>query len=307
MPNYKIQPGVSGRSLALLGPWEPEFRISMLSLGIRELECNSAKGWRGNNIDFVRELPWLEGFSLTSYKISDFSPLHNLNSLVYLSIAGHGKGLIDFSSFPKLECCFLEWWPGVKSVLKCSTLKRAYFNSCKVKHSEQLVQLGNLERFVLANGPINEVQHLGNFSKLDYLGLYLLRKVDCLKGLERLSSLEWLHIEGCRRITNLEPLSGLPSLEVLIIDDNGVIDSLAPLLQVPTLKQLYFTGTTFIKDGDMSVIERLPKLRHVAFANRAHYSHRCEDFPQFESDKPKIVRYPLRDWTEEELKVLYDQ
>jgi hypothetical protein len=298
--SYTIGEGVTGKKAVISGVWKRELATVLQSRGTKEIQCNYAKGWKGDDIAFVASIPWLKGFSLTSYKVKDLEPLYSLKSLNFLSLAGAYSGKLDFSHFPRLKYCFLEWWPGAKSVLQCSTLERAYFNCCKIKHSEELAQLRNLERLVIASGPLDEVEHIGDLPRLDYLGLYLLRKLETLKGLAKLSRLQYLHIEGCRRIHNIAELAALPSLEVCNLSDNGVIESLRPLAKVSSLKQLYFTGTTVIENGDLSCIKDLPNLNRLAFANRKHYSHKREDFWQHTSPAAPIVRYPIDDFIEEE-------
>jgi len=47
----------------------------------------------------------------------------------------------------------------------------------------------------------------------------------------------------------------------------------------PVLPLLFYESTN-IRDGDFSILKGLPKLEHVVFMERPHYSHKPSDFPR---------------------------
>jgi len=148
--NYKIEHGVTGPKLILRRKWRPGFAQFMLENGIREVECNYARGWEGDSISFLSELPFLRGLRLVSASIVNASPINTLHSLEYLDLSGSLAGKVSFKNHPQLRYCYLEWWPGIKSILHCNSLERAYFYRCKVRSSEEFGELTNLQRLVIA-------------------------------------------------------------------------------------------------------------------------------------------------------------
>jgi len=291
----KVRQGVTGPKLILRRKWEPQLADVLKNEGLCELECNFARGWEGDDISFLSDLTFLKGLWVTPRRPLDTGPINNLHSLVYLKVSGPCGGTVDFGNFPQLRYCYVEWWRGVESVLQCKSLERAYFDRCKIRESHRFKDLANLQRLVIGNGPLREVVHLDNLRNIDYLGLYYLRNLESLQGIENLHRLNYLDIAGCRRLKRLDEIAGLPALEFCNLSDNGTFESLKPLRGMKSLKQLLFYGTTKILDGDMTVLNTLPNLNRVSFANRRHYSHRASDFPQFTSPAPMITRFPIDD------------
>jgi hypothetical protein len=94
-----------------------------------------------------------------------------------------------------------------------------------------------------------------------------------LRGIEGLRNLEWLEIDACRAITSIEEVRGLTKLKKLMVLNRGDIASLKPAAGLKELEWLLFYEATNILDGDLSVLEGLPRLNNVSFQNRKHYTH----------------------------------
>lgn len=277
--SFTVESGVFGPRVVLTGPWRSEVADYMRREQIRELYLNHARGWKGEHIEFVRELPDLLGFGIIDFLIKDVSPVHALHQLKVLELSTYCKTPIDFTEFSFLEQCVFYWRRGSDTLFDVKRLKRLFLHRYNASSSAQISQLRNMERLEVANAVIEEVEGLGELLRLQMLGLYSLGRLKTLRGIERLSGLVSLKVNGCKNIQNIDPIRGLHSLRCLELNDNGKLASLAPVENHAALERVLFYGSTYIEDGDLTVLLSLPLLQAVSYKNRRHYSHRREEIP----------------------------
>ena len=274
----QIDEGEYGRRAVITSPWREEIAGYMRSNNINELELNHAKGWRGNDLSFLSELPHLRSFEIIDLKIADVDPIHALHNLRKLEVITYCQTEIRFSAFPLLEKCALEWRRKATSLFGCLTLKELFVNRYKGKEIAPFANLANLEYLAILNAPVENLNGLGGLTKLRSLRIAGLRRLDSLKGIEGLPNLEALDINTCRAIGSIEEVGSLRHLRKLQIDNDGDIKSLKPLDKLSGLEFVSFCESTKILDGDLSPLMRHKNLKRVTFQNRRQYSHRREDF-----------------------------
>jgi Leucine-rich repeat (LRR) protein len=262
--------GEYGRRVVLTGPWDDAMRRVFEDTDVRELEINYANGWEGDDIAFVADLPPLAALTVTDRTIEDVSPIHQQPELLSLEVNTYCRTEIDFSTFSRLESCGLEWRPRAKSLFDSGTIRRLFINGYTVKSSAALGRMEQLEDLQLAGASLVEVSSLAGLSRLTALSLRALDKLESLDGIQGLGELERLEIEECRRVRTIDELEGLSALRRLHLNDDTKIASLRPLAGLP-LETVLLYGDTDIEDGELSVLLDLPKLRQVAFQERAHY------------------------------------
>ena len=279
MSGFKLEKGKYGTKMIIQSEWKKEYKEIIKSNNVKELYLNYAKGWKGKDLSFLQSLQDLEAFTILDFTIKDISPIHFLTSLRYLNISTYCNTKIDFTKFPCLEECFLEWRKGADSIFECVTLKKLYINNYKGKTADKFAKLKNLESLKIGNSPIENIEGLGQLHQLRELGLYYLRKLTSLRGIENLRNLEVLDLYTCRKITSLEPIKGLVNLRKLLFNNMGEIDSIKVLEKLPNLEWVLFYESTNVVDGDLTPLTKLQKLSKLAFQNRRHYTHKCEDFP----------------------------
>jgi hypothetical protein len=118
----QIENGKYGRCAVATSLWSDEISSFVLHHGIKELELNRGKGWRGNGLLFLAKLPQLEALTIIDLKISSVDPIHLLPNLRALEITTYCQTEIRLSTFPQLEECILEWRPKATSLFDCKTL-----------------------------------------------------------------------------------------------------------------------------------------------------------------------------------------
>lgn len=88
------------------------------------------------------------------------------------------------------------------------------------------------------------------------------------------------------------PVGALHRLRILLLGDLGDIASIRPLSRLKKLERLFLIETTNVVDGELSPLLDLPRLKHVDFLDRPHYSHRSADFPR--SSTEEVARWRWR-------------
>jgi hypothetical protein len=189
--------------------------------GVVELELNYAKGWHGERLSFLAELPGLRSFEIFDFGIRDIRGIHHLHKLKRLGVTTYCTTAIDFSAFPELESCGLEWRPKATSLFECVTLKELFVNRYKGKDLTAFAKLVNLETLAILNSPIESLRGLGAVTKLRSLRLANLQRLSALSGIEPLAGLEELDINTWA----LVPIIPLPGSEIAAPQAAGAADT----------------------------------------------------------------------------------
>lgn len=270
--------GTYGLRASLQSEWTPDTAAYLAKRDVVELELNMAKGWRaGTDLSFLSEVPFLRSFEIFDFLIKDISPIHVLGNLRRLGITTYCSTAIDFSKFPHLESCGLEWRPKAASLFASTTLKYLFINRYKGRDTESFSTLVNLESLKLLNSPVTNLHGFRTLKKIRTLRLANLRKLLSLEGIEGLISLEELIVDTCRGISTISELGALTNLRFINLDNDDAIESLKPLRTLDNLERVGFTMSTEIVDGDMTVLLGLKNLKMVGFRNRKHYTHTREE------------------------------
>jgi hypothetical protein len=275
---YLLEQGPFGLRAVITSTWREDTLRDLANLPVAEIELNDGKGWRGDDLSFLREFPHLLGFKIIDLTIKSVEPIHALRNLKALDVLTYCKTELRFAEFPRLVECGLEWRPKAMSLFDCIGLKKLYVNRFDGANTDPFGRLINLESLTILGSPIVSLGGLTPLVKLQSLRLGDLRKLESLKGIENLTHLEKLEINTCRKIGSIEQIAHLVNLRELHLNNLGSIASLKPIGSLHNLWCLTFYGSTDITDGDLSPLFGLPNLQKISFQNRRNYSHRREDF-----------------------------
>jgi len=273
-----LENGVHGRRAVLNSSWATGMIEYLSSNGIVELVLNQAKGWKGNDLSFLSQLPNLKLFEIFDFNIKDITPIHSLTALRRLGVTTYCSTGIRFPLFPYLESCGLEWRPKAASLFECKTLQNLFINRYTGKNVDLFAKLITLESLGILNAPIENLRGLSELNNLRLLRLANLKRLSSISGIEGLANLEELEINTCRGITSIAGIEHLSQLKRLHLNNDGDIASLKPLEKLTALESVLFYESTNIVDGDLSPLMRQKNLTRVSFQNRRHYSHQREDF-----------------------------
>jgi hypothetical protein len=281
--DYVFDAGKYGEALVLQGEWDDRFVNLMSRRSCSELVINYAKGFRGPDIAFLEKVPFLTSLVLIAYHLTDISPIHHLHNLRALNLGTRPERCeIDFAQFPLIEDCGFDWRPKARSLFQCRSLRRLWLNRYSGHDCSAFREMAGLRELYLASAPLRSITDLCALSSLHTLGLYYLTKLPSLDGIQSLSELEVLDVMNCRFIPSIEPVRQLTGLRRLILAECGDIASLEPLTGLHELEWFLAWGSTNVADGNWEPLTRLPHLEKITYMNRKHYSHRREEFPQYE-------------------------
>lgn len=274
----QFEEGLYGKRAVATSAWAQQTTDYLLRNGIKELELNAAKGWKGSDLSFLAKLPALNSLKIIDFQISSVGPIHSLRELRHLEVSTYCQTEIKFSAFPQLQECALEWRSGARSLFDCLTLKRLFVNRYDGRDAKPFAQLASLESLAILNAPLENIQGLGSLGNLRTLRLANLKRLTSLTGVEHLENLEELDVNTCRAIGSIEQLSALSRLKSLNLNNVGAVESLKPLEHLSNLESVVFYESTNILDGDLSPLLDRKRLTRVSFQDRRHYSHRREEF-----------------------------
>ncbi len=242
------------------------------------MELNYAKGWRSSDLTFLRELSDLEAIDITDWNIDDVSAVNKLSRLRDLSISTYCKTILDFFNWPNLEQCSLEWRPGAASLFEHRGVKTIFINKFRGRDLSDFSGMIQLETLRL-KGPtrLESCRGIESLTRLTHFELALATKLNSLEHLESLTRVQHLVIHTCRKVGNISPLQALREIRELHLNNCGDIKSIQVLRNLKNLEKFLFYESTNVLDGDLSVLEKLPRLKVVAFKERPHYSHKRAD------------------------------
>lgn len=278
--NIEFELGDYGTRAIIKSAWHEHFTALLFDNNVSELELNHAKGWYGNNVDFLQHLPYLKSFIIVDFNIAleSIKGVHFLHKLQSLNITTYCKTPINFNFFPKLENCSFQWRGGSESLFECKSLNRLFLNNYNKSNSNVFSNLINLEQLTILNSPIEDLFGVASLQRLKYLSIGNLKKLKSLHGIGELQQLEELVIDTCKEINNIAEIFKIKLLKKIMLLNLGNIESIKGIENLTQLETFLFYESTNIVDGDLSPLLKLNRLSKISFQNRKHYSQRREDF-----------------------------
>lgn len=263
----------NGKKALIKNEWKDSFLEQLLQYDIHEIELNDGKGWKGNNIDFLKHFPHLKSLIIIDLSIEDIHAVHFLSELESLELITYAKTPLDFKAFTQLKNCNFEWIKGSESLFESISLKTLFLNRWNYKKGF-IHQLINLENLSLSNSSMDNLKEIDNLIDLKRLELVHLKKLNSLEEIGNFRKLEVLELYQLKNIYDVSCLFGLEQLKRLLLIDLGMIKTLKGIEELVNLEELFFYGSTNIEDGDLLPITKLEKLKNISFQNRKHYTHK---------------------------------
>lgn len=281
MPDLSIAHGDGHNKWVMHGPWRPGHAQLMRESGVFSLELNETKGFVGDDLDFLVEVPELRELEVIHHHLKDDSGVTHCKSLRRLVLNTYARSSPDFAQLKDLEDCYLEWREAAQSIYRSPQVKRLRIQSYPEVDLTTLALLDRLTALSIgAASKLRDLTGIMELRRLEFLGLYAARRLYTLEGIESLHRLEVLEIQECKRVASLEPVRELTELRRLLFAESGPIPSLAPLDRLPRLEEFLFYGSTRVDDGLIRRLLELQLLRKVAYQNRSHYDISREEFAE---------------------------
>jgi hypothetical protein len=276
-----FEDGFFGLRAVVISKWQDYFLERILEKEVKEIELNIGKGWRGENVEFLRHIPDLNSIRIADYNLTSIEPVHYLHNLKSIDISTYCNTPIRFSEFPDLIDCSFEWRKKSDSIFECINLEKLAINNFDSKSAEKFESLQNLQELTLLNSKIENLHGIDSLSRLFKLRLGNLKSLSKIEGIKFLNNLKILDIGSCKKINSIVEVFNLLKLETLLLNDIGEIDSIDGIENLVKLKLFTFYESTNIIDGDLTQLKTLKNLTKLSFQNRRHYTHKREEFPQY--------------------------
>jgi hypothetical protein len=265
-----------GRCLVLTSPWCDSFNIVIQKENIDVLRLSDSAGWSGNDLSFLETTQGLRGLEVYSWNVKDLTPLQHVSHIEYLGLQCEFSKGPDFSLFSNLRICKLLWKPKAKGILECKNLTLLNISNYPYENLQCISEMINLDRLQITSRKLESLYGIEQLQMLTILDIADCPKLSTITGVKKCSKLKEVEFEGCKALNDISSLGNLKELVTLRVIDCGSINTLLPLSSNVNLQEILFTGNTNIKDGDLSIANKLPKLSRMWFADRRHYSHKRE-------------------------------
>lgn len=278
---YEIfEDGVT-RGLLVKGEWSAETPAVMKRERISHLRLSILAGWRGEDLTILNEVPWVKRLDLIGIKISNPAALYSLSNLNELTIDGVTPNL-DFAKLPNLTSVTLGKWHSKKfsSVFFCDRLTRLSIGGYAGEDLAEFGGLVNLQSLSLGYSRLRSLRvhpELRNLTRLSIVHNAILQS---LFGLARFPALLVLWLEKMSKLSDLAELARVKNLRTLIVGDCPQVSSIASVASLAQLETVGLMHRTNIRDGNLKLLSKLPKLKYASFDNRKHYDAKSEEFPK---------------------------
>lgn len=287
--HFKILEQGTRRWLSVEGAWEPRLATIMESHGLHDLRLHDVTPGRSTSVDFLRDLPGLARLSLCVNGPRDWRALYELRSVRVLELQYVTRKL-DFTRMPQLEDLTCNWSDRLfSSLCDCEWLEHLgldYFTGSDFAIFRKLKALRSIGFGFTRLGSLIGIEQ---FPDLRWLSLGPVNRMETLDYLDACAKLEYLSIDQAMKLKTIDAVAYLWNLQELCFKACPKIESLRSLRGLANLEYFGLLETTSIADGDLSVLNLLPQLKHASIRDRRHYSHKNADFPKAHRRTTKVV------------------
>ena len=229
------------------------------------------------NLNFLKEVSFIEKFSINDPMNLDIADLYALENLKYLTISvTDKKQYLDYTQFKNLEYLSIDWYNHFPDLTENINLKELSIWKFRPKHKsfDGLKLPLDLENFQITESNVLNFNGLNLRNLISFEGHYC-SKLENFEGLEGISNnLNILVLDYCRKLVDYEKLDTCKDLQKLILGNCGDIPSLSWLKSLHKVKHFSFWNTKLI-DGDVSPCFGID---YVSFKNSKSYNYKEEEF-----------------------------
>ena len=192
------------------------------------------------NFEFLKYIPSVRNFAVTSYHTKDFTPIRQYLDLEILSIGVTKSIATDLSfiaEFDNLEELYIDGMKkGLDSISQLIKLKSLILRGIKLDSLEIIRDLNHLEVLKLYFGSYKDLDAISAQTNLKKLGISRTRQIENYHFLDSLSNLEKLYFEGMSQMEKLPNLKGLSSLKFIQLDNNRRLTDISSMSELKCLE-----------------------------------------------------------------------
>lgn len=272
-PGYMIEQRPDGLSLTSIGAWTSEAADVMRSGRVSDLSLSYTAGFSESSLNFIEDWP-IRSLTLIDRTMTDIRGLERLRNLEELFVQADERVQFNAMRLPRLSSLG-TYWSHVASSLDGAELpiRDLALWTLRSPDLSPLAGLRRLERIEILGSRSLESLHGIEGLPVRRIRVVSAPRLERVSALAELAALDELWFEKCRSITKLEEIAcASSSLRELWLDDCGRIESLAPIEGLKRLELVVLSGDTYVVDGDLKPLTRLPRLRTLRTTFRRHYN-----------------------------------
>lgn len=261
-----------GKSIILNASWDDRYFSYAKLNSIESLRLSFSNGWKDSDISFLKNLIFLKNLEVYSWKVTDLKPVQEMTWLEGLSFQVDLKKAFNLMHLPELKVLKAVLNPKVKGLQTCVNLRHANLVNYPFSSLNELSKMVLMERLQLKSkklASLDGVENMRNIRIIDLSDCGSLNDISLLSGC---GSLEILEIHKCKHIESFPEMIQGSRLKRLILEDCGDIESVVFLQNCTELESVFLIGNTKVKDGNLSILKRLPRLEDFRATYYKHYN-----------------------------------
>ena len=220
------------------------------------------------DLSFLRHFPFLRGFQVDIYELSNLDGLQFLpDSLEFLAIGATKRkmSLKPLARFQQLKDLFLEGHTKDVSVIsELTNLVYLTLRSITLADLSPLLPLQRLRSLGLKLGGTKNLALLPKLSELRYLELWMIRGLEDLTPIGELQNLRYLFLQDLKRVTQLPSFAHLTNLERCHIENLKGLNDLSSIAAASNLRELVIINMGHIPVSDFNCFRNHPSLREAS-------------------------------------------
>ena len=194
------------------------------------------------DLTFLKHLPYLKNFAISSYLMKDFSPIADYLDLTDLSLGETKSTAVqtDFiKSFKGLKSFYNDGMKkGLEAIASLEELESLTLRGVKMDNLNIVNKLTHLHLLKLLFGSYKDLSAISNLKNLEKLEISRTRQIPNFDFLQGLENLHELCFEGMSKMERLPSLNGLKNLSTIQIDNNSKLINIESLHDLKQLKKL---------------------------------------------------------------------
>jgi hypothetical protein len=213
-----------------------------------------------DNLNFLKDIPFVKDITITSDLIKDFNGLLYLNELNDLYISNVPKNVVlDFAKNLKLKRLNVP----TSKITNISNLESLTLGGCNVLNFDfsRIKKLKEL-RLIQCKG-ITNLTFLPEFLPLQSLEFSYMPKLISIEGISKFNkSLKEIELTNCKNLNDLDKIGSLINLEKVLIENSGTIKSAMIFKKFNNLKYFVIMGKSKFLDSNWEILKE-KKINHL--------------------------------------------
>jgi hypothetical protein len=268
---YEIREGRFGRVFTAYAEFSKRWVERLTKYEVAEIVLTPPSIGVGMDLDFLRNLRELRAVSIHAYEELNWDVIESLSDILVISLRTQRRPKrIDFGKLSKLREARLSWHSEWDSVLLSKSIRHLTLEGARNRKAFHLDKLRSLSEFwaVDCRGLAQIV--LSPEQRLDALKVSGCPSFKEIKPFDAIQRIEYLYLAG-RSKFEYTRIGELSRLKRLWLNDVGKIKTLNFLEKCQRLETIQFLFSTNVLDGDLTVLQALPRHPQVLYERREHY------------------------------------